>query len=236
MIENNKNTINKQKGFTLLELLIVISIIAILSVGLVIVLNPVETLKKSRDAQRISDLSVLKTAIGIYTTSTTTPYLASATSNTDCKSGGGGGTYGGADKIYYSYPSDAPGTTISDATLDNGTGSVPAAAQVVSANSGLTDGTGWIPINLDGLVGGSPISNWPIDPTNTIAGAGGVVSTDFVYRYACNSSSMTYEIDAQLESDAYTAADDKRKKDGGNNNNYYEVGTNLKILGTGTDF
>lgn len=62
-------------GFTLLELLIVISIIAILSVALVLVLNPAETLRKSRDAQRISDLNTMKTALGLYLTSTSTPDL-----------------------------------------------------------------------------------------------------------------------------------------------------------------
>ena len=64
-----------EKGFTLLELLIVVGIIAILSVALILVLNPAETLKKSRDAQRISDLATMKTALGLYVTSTTTPYL-----------------------------------------------------------------------------------------------------------------------------------------------------------------
>jgi len=39
-----------------------------------------------------------------------------------------------------------------------------------------------------------------------------------------------------LESDAFTITDDKRAKDGGNNSNLFEVGTNLKILGSGTDF
>lgn len=63
------------RGFTLLELLIVISIIAILSVALVIVLNPSEILKKSRDSQRIADLNTMKSAIGIYLTSTSVPSL-----------------------------------------------------------------------------------------------------------------------------------------------------------------
>jgi len=73
-----KNHINRNRGFTLLELLIVIAIIAILSVALIIVINPAETLKKSRDANRISDLNALKTALGIYMTSTTTPNLGGA--------------------------------------------------------------------------------------------------------------------------------------------------------------
>lgn len=72
----NMNIKEKQEaGFTLLELLIVVSVIAILSVALVLVLNPAETLKKSRDAQRISDLSTIKTALGIYLTSTSTPVM-----------------------------------------------------------------------------------------------------------------------------------------------------------------
>ena len=49
---NESTHTHSRKGFTLLELLIVIAIIAILSVVLVIVLNPAETLRKSRDAQR----------------------------------------------------------------------------------------------------------------------------------------------------------------------------------------
>ena len=230
MKTKNGLTRNKQ-GFTLLELLIVIGIIAILSVILILVLNPAETLKKSRDVQRISDLNTLKTAIGIYTTSTSSPKLAGS-DNTACKADGG--AYAAGDKIYYSYPSDTPGAAITDTLLD---GSVvanePADSQVVDANLALTDGTGWLPINLDALPSGSPISNLPIDPVNTIAAPATVAATDLVYRYACRADNLTYEIDATLESSAFTSEEDKRKKDGGNATLYYEVGTNLKILGSG---
>ncbi len=215
----------------MLELLIVIAIISVLSVILILVLNPAEILKKSRDTQRLSDLNTLKTALGIYLTATTTPYLAGAASNAACKTGSGGGTYASGDKIYYSVSNDS---TITDTTLDNGT-TYPTAGQVSSSTFPLTDGTGWLPVNLDSLSGGSPISNLPIDPVNTVTVAN-VTSADLVYRYACNETSKSFEIDAQLESDAFTVDDDKRRKDGGNNNNYYEAGTNLKILGTGSDF
>ena len=52
-----------KKGFTLLELLIVIGILSILSTTVVLVINPAQLLKKARDAQRISDLNTVKTAI-----------------------------------------------------------------------------------------------------------------------------------------------------------------------------
>lgn len=223
----------QKKGFTLLELLIVIAIIAALSVILVIVLNPAETLKKSRDTQRMSDLSSLKTAIGIYTTSKSPVYLAGASSNTACKTNAG---YAAGDLIYYSYPNTSPGADITDNLFDGSIiASQPDAGQVSNANLTLTAGTGWLPVDLSSITGGSPISNLPVDPTNTVT-VGGVVNTDLVYRYACNSDSLTYEIDATLESAAYTSDDNKMIKDGGNNSNYYEVGTILSILGTGTDF
>lgn len=226
----------KNSGFTLLELLIVIAILAVLSVALVLVLNPAETLKKSRDAQRISDLSTLKTAIGLYLTTTTTPLLNNVASNVGCKATASGvRAVGGAEKVYYSYPSDAPGANITDATID-GTTTTPK-VQVTAANLAKTDGTGWLPIDFSGISGGSPISNLPIDPVNTITSASAITNTDLVYRYSCSISPLAFEIDATLESAAYTSgADNKITTDGGNNSNYYETGTNLLILGTGSDF
>lgn len=224
---NIKN--EQEKGFTLLELLIVISIIAILSVALVLVLNPAEALKKSRDAQRISDLSTMKTALGLYLTSTSTPYLGGVSANTICKANVAAATA----NIAYSLIST---TDISDTTLDGGTGVLA----VQSSSPSLTDGTGWIPVAFDTLIGGSPISNLPLDPVNAFGSGhdGSVVdNTDLLYRYACMVSPLTFELNAVLESDAYTTgAEDKRASDGGNNANFYEVGTNLRILGTGNNF
>ena len=59
------------------------------------------------------------------------------------------------------------------------------------------------------------------------------MSTDLVYRYSCSISPLAFEIDAQLESTAYTVTDNKRASDGGNSALYYETGTNLLILGAG---
>ena len=218
-------------GFTLLELLIVISIIAILSVALVVILDPAEALRKARDAQRISDTNTMKTALGLYLTSTTTPYLGGLAANTTCKATPTG-AYVSGDDIFYSIGSGS--ATLADATIDGGSTSVP--LHVQSTSPALTDSTGWIPVNFDTLTGGSPISNLPVDPVNTIGTVSAVASTDLVYRYACSVTPLAFEIDAQLESAAYTSVDNKRTSDGGNNANLYEVGTNLKILGAGTDF
>ena len=68
-----------KKGFTLLELLIVIGILAILSTTMILVINPAEILKKARDSQRISDLNTLKSAIAYYITSTSSPSIGLST-------------------------------------------------------------------------------------------------------------------------------------------------------------
>jgi prepilin-type N-terminal cleavage/methylation domain-containing protein len=56
----------KVKGFTLIELLIVIAILVILAVIVVLAINPLEMLRKSRDSQRFSDLTTLRTAINLW--------------------------------------------------------------------------------------------------------------------------------------------------------------------------
>jgi len=218
-------------GFTLLELLIVIGIVATLSVALVLVLNPSEALKKGRDSQRMSDLTTLKTALGLYLTNTASPKMA-GTTNTGCKGTTSSTTWQlGSDQIYYSYPSDSPGSTMSAKNLDSvtftGTGG---SSQVTKANLSLTDGNGWLPVNLSSLTEGSPISAMPVDPVNTIATPASPTITDLVYRYVCSERDLTYEIDAVLESTAYTVTDNKMAKDGGNSDSYYEVGTNLALL------
>lgn len=163
-----------KKGFTLLELLIVISIIAILSVALVLILNPAETLRKSRDTQRISDLNTVKTALGLYLTSTSSPSMGACP---------------------YAVPRSST-TTLAT----------------------LTDGTGWIPVNLSSLSSGSPISSFPVDPVNdTIHG----------YWYKC-AADNTFEVSAVLESTEYSPRM-LNINDGGNDDTRYEVGTKLSL-------
>lgn len=203
-----KNRICNQRGFTLLELLIVIAIMAILSVILIIVINPAETLKKSRDAQRISDLNTLKTAIGIYTTSTTSPSLGP-----NCAAAG----VISSARVSYSLPgSSMTGTPAGTA----------GPSQVLAANLTKVDGSGWIPIGFSTLTGGSPIASLPVDPINTTANTT-ATSTDLVYRYICNSD-KTYELAATLESTTYTTGTTNKLT----NAPYYQVGTNMTLFPT----
>lgn len=238
------NVKGSSTGFTLLELLIVIAIIAILSVALILVINPAETLRKSRDAQRISDLSTVKTALALMLTSTSTPSLDgtfSATTPVACLSTGGG-TANTSAKIRYSSVTSPTHVSVAAGTDAIATGAfLSPGVGTAAASAGNVDGTGWIPTNLGALLGGSPISNFPIDPTNTVGAA--ALSTDLVYRYGCQNGGgsagkpgFIFEIDAQLESIAYTVDDDKRLKDGGDHSTLFEVGTNLKLLPTGTSF
>lgn len=235
---NMKKTDGHESGFTLLELLIVIAIIAILSIALVFMLNPAETLKKARDAQRISDLKTVKTALGIMLTASSTPSLdgtfGTAATGICTTTGAGGAPTTPA--IRYS---SVVGPTLSG-TLTAGPDSVlttwaSPGDGTAAASAGKVDGTGWIPVNLKALTGGTPISSFPVDPTNTVGTAAAV--TDLVYRYGCQNGSTTagkppfiFEINAALESNAYTVEEDKRIKDGGDNDNMYETGNSLNLL------
>lgn len=68
-----------KKGFTLIELLIVIAVLAVLSAAVVLVLNPAELLKQSRDSTRISDVSAINSAIGLYVADGLTAWTATTT-------------------------------------------------------------------------------------------------------------------------------------------------------------
>ncbi len=205
------------KGFTLLELLIVIAILSVLAMALILVLNPAESLKKSRDSQRMTDLATIKTAIGLYLTNVTSPDLSTdATDNDRCLDST-------TPTVFYS-------SLVGAATVAGG---ITADGRV----DGNVEGTGWLPIKLSDIASGSPISNFPLDPVNDIDNSESdtdlVTDEALVYRYVCNKTNLTYEIDANLES---TELNGKEDTDGGNNANLYETGTNLTILDGGLDF
>ncbi|MDP2874213.1 MAG: prepilin-type N-terminal cleavage/methylation domain-containing protein [bacterium] len=61
-----RNLADLKKGFTLIELVIVIGILAILVAVVISVLNPARFLAKSRDTRRQSDLKMVQAALEAY--------------------------------------------------------------------------------------------------------------------------------------------------------------------------
>lgn len=183
-------------GFTLLELLIVIGILAILSTTIVLVINPAQLLKKARDSQRISDLNTMKTAIAYYVTETSSPSIGVTTQ-----------TYSNVVTVACDGQAAATTTALT------------------------TNGAGWIPINFDGMTGGSPIGSLPKDPNPTIYSA----SPARYYVYMVGSvTDYTFMLSANMESTYYTTGGggDVETGDGGSITTLYEVGTDMNEIPT----
>lgn len=77
----------KQKGFTLVEMLVVIAIIAILAGAVLMAINPIATMRKSRDATRLSDMDSLRSAISIALTEGEMILIDMAAAETSVSSG-----------------------------------------------------------------------------------------------------------------------------------------------------
>ena len=203
-----------QKGFTLIELLIVIGIIAILSIVVILVLNPTELLRQSRDSNRISDLSVVKSAISFYLTSVTSPYVGTSSV-----------CYVDAQLTSTLQPA-AQGTSTCVSWFAT---NYLIAPYTLTASTSITkarnvDGTGWIPIPFITVSpGGSPIANEPVDPVNN----NGI---NF-YSYIGASTSTLYKMATKMESQkyGYQGSNDVVSTDGGIDVTTYEVGTSLSL-------
>ncbi len=79
------------KGFTLIELMIVLAILALLAAIVLFAINPAQLFARARDSQRMSDLRTLSSAINYYMVTADSPVLDGAT-NTKCVGGSGSTT------------------------------------------------------------------------------------------------------------------------------------------------
>lgn len=194
-----KKTVISEKSFTLIELLIVIGILAILATAVLLVLNPTELLKQSRDSVRLSDLSSLNSAIGIYQAEGKT-------------------SLGTQNKVYVSIAD-------SSATCANlGLPSLPSGwAYVCVPSSTLTkvDATGWVPVNFTSISAGSPLGTLPLDPINT-------TSTGDYYTYVTGGS-WELEATLEAEKNNLGGNLSRVSTDGGTEPGLYEIGTNLAL-------
>jgi prepilin-type N-terminal cleavage/methylation domain-containing protein len=195
------------KGFTLLELLVVIGILAILASVAVLVLNPAELLRQARDSQRLNDLAAINSALAIYVSTASTISL-------------------GTSGTRYTHNGLGTASSVFSGTGCAGTGTV------ASSTSRAVDNTGWIPVNFTSIPGGSPLSVLPVDPvtgtTNSIGTSGGY---QLLYWYTPDTTNNTWELSAKMESQRYSngGSNDMESTDGGTCSRVYEVGTALNL-------
>jgi len=145
----------KLSGFTLIELIIAVSITFIVLTVVVLDLNPEEFISQSKDAQRISDLKRIDTALSLAQNSPHEFLEDNSLSN-----------------IVYISLSDKNNNINDDCKTSGEYPDLPPLAggwqyRCVSVVSRLhyTDGNGWIPINFDSI-SGNPLRSLPIDPVN----------------------------------------------------------------------
>ena len=199
---NRANT----KGFTLIELLVVIGIVAILSAVVILTLNPAELLRQSRDSNRLSDMSTLKSAIALYLADVNTPRIhdASSTTSIPCST-------------------SVPSSTLPVAT--NPLNTITCGARFItstgtSTKSGIlaVDASGWIPVRFIDISAGAPVGNLPKDPVN---------DNTYFYAYAAVSTTLVFEVNTDMESSRYRSGGSSNVEgpDGGTDANIYEVGT-----------
>ncbi|TSC52305.1 MAG: Uncharacterized protein LiPW41_516 [Parcubacteria group bacterium LiPW_41] len=199
----------KGAGFTLIELLVVIAILAILATVIVVIINPGELLKQSRDSTRLSDLATINKTLGLLLVDQSNIYL-------------------GEQQVYYvSIPDPALSGSATSTCSTFGFPTPPSGWRYECHSPDFfqkVDGTGWIPVNLTSLSTGSILSRLPKDPSNATSSG-----TYYVYSVKNNE----WEIDARMESTKYGYRTDltgKPSLDRGNNEYLYETGSNLTVI------
>ena len=177
---------------------------------MLLVLNPAQLLMQARDSNRIQDLATLSEALNYYTEDTAS---------------NGTPSLGSANIVYPSLGDPSATSTLGDACQGLGMLPLPFSYSyrcAAPANYRNVNGTGWVPVNFSSVSIGSPISELPVDPTDSS-------SSRLYYTYTTNGSQ--YELTAAMESAKYQLGgpSDAVSTDGGTDAYLYEKGTNLAL-------
>jgi prepilin-type N-terminal cleavage/methylation domain-containing protein len=166
-----------KNGFTLVELLVVTSMIAVLSVATIVLLNPIELLRQSRDNTRISNMSTLMVVLGAY--------RAELCPN----------DIGSPSTTYVSIPDTDPACgNLGLPTLTGGLSYHCAASDAFRQ----PNSSGWIPVDFTQISSGAPLSNLPIDPVNES-------SSGFYYTFHPSIDGMNWELTSVMESEKFAS-------------------------------
>ncbi len=195
-----KHIIKNSRGFTLIELLVVIAIIAVLSVAVILTLNPAELLKQARDSTRVSDLSTLKSAVSLYLADVTPISI-------------------GTNLVCYSHAATTTevGSQVCLASLS--------ATSLATTSTRTANGAGWLPVNFTAISSGAPIGNLPADPST--GGNNGNYYYTYITRVASTTFEMAARAESVKYSQS--GSSDITSTDGGNNNSWNEQGTDLSL-------
>jgi prepilin-type N-terminal cleavage/methylation domain-containing protein len=212
IIKSAENFLNKRSyGFTLIEILIVISVILILFSVTAQIFKPAAYLRKTRDIKRLADLQALDVALKTYLTTTTSPNLGPANKGVDEAS----------STIFISVPFDKEDKRNQTIVWN---GKTYYFSQASSSEYFKNNGQGWLPVNLN-ILPYPPLFAYPVDPINSY-------NKKFFYSYVFKRVSSTYEINANLEYENYKQGglEDKTSNDAGDNQNILEIGNDKTLM------
>jgi len=218
--------IKNHKGFTLIELLIVIAIIAVLSVVVILSLNPAELLRQARDSNRISDMATMKSAVSLYLADVASPFLGTSTICYISAASSSGLYVPTTAGVYAATSSCALWMTVGTTTVN-----VTATTTRTIGTAGAVAGNGWLPVDFNNISSGAPIAQEPIDPVNQV-GSATCVSTSTLGScglfYSYDFSGSSFKLATFMESLKYAkgGGNDVESSDGGTNSYVYEGGTN----------
>ncbi|HVM76939.1 MAG TPA: fibronectin type III domain-containing protein [Candidatus Paceibacterota bacterium] len=194
-----------KNGFTLVEILIVIAIVAVTSVIVLLIMNPAELLRQGRDAQRVSDMATLKSAVSLYVVDFGTSALNNPSST------------------YVSIPDPAATSTSGDQCQGLGLPNTNTYQCAASATYRGINGAGWIAVTFTLLSSGSPIEKLPVDPQNT-------TTTGLYYTFDANGASWEFSAGTESQKYSLAGARDVVSTDGGKYADRLEMGTSFALL------